>query len=123
MSNIQQSSQNKNIFEQIESLARQTQSEFLKIQPNQTITLQFEMENGIPLARTIEREYKGKKSNAVNYAVKTLDGTRKTLTLSLSWALNVNDLLKEGHTKIKISRRGEGVDTRYTFIPVTSSPQ
>jgi hypothetical protein len=102
------------IFEEVKTLARSTQSKFLKIQPGQTITLKFDPNK----AKTIEREYQGKKSFAVEYTVTTPEGYEKVLTLSILWALMVNDLLEEGRNTIKIIRRGEGTDTRYSFAAV-----
>jgi hypothetical protein len=64
-----------------------------------------------------EREINGKKSNAVEYSVVTPENEEKILTLSLSWAVTVNDFLKSGCTNIKVSRRGTGLDTKYTFVP------
>jgi hypothetical protein len=106
----------KNIYDQVRELSQSTRSRFLKIQPEQSLTLGFDASK----ARTIEREFKGKKGFAVEYTVMTAGVQEKILTLSLSWALTVNDILEEkgGRCNIKVSRRGEGTDTRYTFIPL-----
>ena len=102
------------IFEQIEQAA-QAQSRFLKIQPGQTVVLKFDA-NKIQL---VDRQIEDRKSKAVQYTVINVnDGQEKILTLSLSWALNLNELLKAGYTNIKVSRRGGGLDTSYNFVPV-----
>lgn len=102
------------IFEQIEKAA-QAQSKFLKIQPGQTTILKFDA-NKIQL---VDRQIEDRKSKAVQYTVINVnDGQEKILTLSLSWALNLNELLKAGYTAIKVSRRGSGLDTSYNFVPV-----
>ena len=108
------SNPNPNVFEQIETAAQQ-QSRFLKIQPGQSIVLRFDA-NKIELK---DREIEGRKSKAAQYTViNPNDGQEKILTLSLSWALNLNELLRAGYTTIKVSRRGSGLDTSYNFIPV-----
>jgi hypothetical protein len=102
------------IFEQIEQAA-QAQSRYLKIQPGQTMVLKFD-QNKIQL---VDREIDGRKSKAVQYTVLNInDGQEKILTLSLSWALNLNELLKAGYTTVKVNRRGSGLDTSYNFVPV-----
>jgi hypothetical protein len=102
------------IFDQIEQAA-QAQSKFLKIQPGQTQVLKFDI-NKIQL---VDREIEDRKSRAAQYTVITVnDGQEKILTLSLTWALNLNELLKSNYTTIKVSRRGSGLDTSYNFVPV-----
>lgn len=102
------------IFEQIEQAA-QAQSKYMKIQPGQTVVLKFDP-NKLQL---VDREIENRKSKAVQYVVISVnDGQEKILTLSLSWALNLNELLKAGYTTIKVSRRGSALDTSYNFVPV-----
>ena len=102
------------IFEQIEQAA-QAQSKYLKIQPGQTMVLKFDA-NKIQL---VDREIENRKSKAVQYTVLNVnDGQEKILSLSLSWALNLNELLKAGYTNIKVNRRGSGLDTSHNFVPV-----
>lgn len=102
------------IFDQIEQAA-QAQSRFLKIQPGQTVVLKFDA-NKLQL---VDRQIEDRKSKAVQYTVVNVnDGQEKLLTLSLSWALNLNELLKANYTTIKVSRRGSGLDTSYNFVPV-----
>jgi hypothetical protein len=102
------------VFQQIEQAA-QAQSKYMKIQPGQTVVLKFDA-NKLQL---VDREIENRKSKAVQYVVISVnDGQEKILTLSLSWALNLNELLKAGYTTIKVSRRGSGLDTSYNFVPV-----
>ena len=102
------------IFEQIEQAA-QAQSKYLKIQPGQTMVLKFDA-NKIQL---VDREIENRKSKAVQYTVLNVnDGQEKILSLSLSWALNLNELLKAGYMNIKVNRRGSWLDTSYNFVPV-----
>jgi hypothetical protein len=101
-------------FEQIEEAA-QTQSRFLKVQPGQTVILQFDPKK----MQLVDRKIEERKSKAVQYTVINVnDQQEKILTLSLSWSLNLNELLKAGYRVIKVSRRGSGLDTSYNFIPV-----
>jgi hypothetical protein len=102
------------VFQQIEQAA-QAQSKYMKIQPGQTVVLKFDA-NKLQL---VDREIENRKSKVVQYVVISVnDGQEKILTLSLSWALNLNELLKAGYTTIKVSRRGSGLDTSYNFVPV-----
>lgn len=104
---------NPNMFEQIEKEA-QNQSRFLKIQPGQSLVLKFDA-NKIQL---VDRQIEDRKSKAAQYTdVNVNDGQEKLLTLSLSWALNLNELLKAGYSTIKVTRRGGGLDTSYNFVP------
>ena len=100
------------VFEQIEKEA-QNQSRYLKIQPGQSLVLKFDA-NKIQL---VDRQIEDRKSKAAQYTV-ICEGQEKIITFSLSWALNLNELLKAGYTTIKVSRRGSGLDTSYNFIPV-----
>lgn len=102
------------VFQQIEQAA-QAQSKYMKIQPGQTVVLKFDA-NKLQL---VDREIENRKSKAVQYVVISVnDGQEKILSLSLSWALNLNELLQAGYTTIKVSRRGSGLDTSYNFVPV-----
>ena len=101
------------IFEQIEQAA-ENQTKFIKIQAGQAMTLTFDANK----VRLIDSEYEGKKSKRVEYDVINEGGNPKTITFSLSWALNLNELLKAGTTKIKVIRKGSGLSTSYMFVPV-----
>lgn len=102
------------IYKQIEEAAV-SQSRYMKIQPGQTVVVKFDPDK----IQLVDRVIENKKSKAVQYTVVNVnDGQEKILSLSLSWALNVNELLKAGYRNIKVSRRGSGLDTSYNFIPV-----
>ena len=78
------------VFQQIEQAA-QAQSKYMKIQPGQTVVLKFDA-NKLQL---VDREIENRKSKAVQYVVISVnDGQEKILSLSLSWALNLNELLQ-----------------------------
>ena len=100
------------IFEQIEQAA-ENQTRFIKMQSGESLTLLFDPNK----IRVVDAEYEGKKSKRVEYTVINAGGNEKILTLSLSWALNLNELLKRGHTRIEVVRKGNMKDTNYTFIP------
>ncbi len=102
------------MFDKIERAAAE-QSRFIKIESGQSVVLYFDP-NRISL---VDREINGKKSKAVQYDVIEVDtGAEKTLTLSLSWARQLNEFLKNGYSALRITRRGSGFDTQYTFMPV-----
>lgn len=103
-----------NIFDQIES-AYQAQNKFVKIEAGKSVVLNFDPNK----LKLVDRKFQdGRTSKAVEYIVTNEGGNEKVLTLSMSWALALNDLLKRGKTKIEVMRRGMGLDTTYTFIPV-----
>ena len=107
------STTNQNIFEQIEQ-AEESQNRFIKVKEGTPIVLTFDANK----IRIVESDYQGKKSKRVEYDVTNAGGNPKTVTFSLSWALNLNELLKAGTTKIKVIRKGSGLSTSYMFVPV-----
>ena len=114
MSNINnQANQTNPTYQAIEDAAK-NQSRFLKVQPGTSIVLKFDANR----MQLVDREIEGRKSKAVEYVVVNVnDGQEKILSFSLSWALNLNELLKAGYTTVKVSRRGSGLDTSYNFVP------
>lgn len=101
------------VFDQVDKAAAE-QSKFIKIESGQSVVLYFDPNR----IRLIDREINGKKSKAVEYDVIDVNtGAEKTLTLSLSWARQLNEFLKAGYNAVKITRRGSGFDTQYTFMP------
>lgn len=46
------------------------------------------------------------------------DGAEKTIDFSPRWAQTIVSFLKEGYQRIKVSRKGAGTDTEYTFVPL-----
>ncbi|MEP0825862.1 MAG: hypothetical protein HRF40_10275 [Nitrososphaera sp.] len=102
------------VFDQVDKEAAE-QSKFIKIESGQSVVLYFDPNR----IRLVDREINSKKSKAVQYDVIEVDtGAEKTLTLSLSWARQLNEFLKNGYSALKITRRGSGFDTQYTFMPV-----
>lgn len=101
------------IFEDMEK-AKNAASTFLKLNAGESIAYEVDV-NSIQI---VEREFEGRKSKAGQYTVKVINtGETKTLTLSLSWATQLNALLKKGFTTIEMTRKGAGKDTEYTFVP------
>ena len=115
MSSTQTATVNNNpIFAEIEQAAQKS-SKFLKIQPGQSVVLKFDP-NKIVM---VDREIEGRKSKAAQYTVINVnDRQEKILTLSLSWALNLNEFLKASYVNLKVTRKGSGLDTSYSFLPV-----
>lgn len=101
------------VFDEMEK-AKKAQSQFVKLEPNETRVFDIDVNS----AKIVDREYEGKVSKAGQYQVKDIvSGETKTLQLSLSWAINLNALLKKGFTTIEMTRKGAGRDTEYTFVP------
>jgi hypothetical protein len=100
------------VFEQIEQAA-ENQTRFIKMQSGESLTLTFNPNK----VKLVDSTYEGKTTKRVEYTVTNAGGNEKVLTLSLSWALNLNELLKRGHTRIEVVRKGSMKDTSYTFIP------
>ena len=95
-------------------------SKFIKMKSGQTMILQFDPNK----IYEIDREYEGKKSKAIEYDVVDINsGQEKTITFSLSWALNLNAVLKEGFRIIKVTRTGEKLETSYNFVPANPNKQ
>jgi hypothetical protein len=68
--------------------------------------------------KKVQRDINGKKRWGVEYIVVTPEGHEKTITFSLAWVRTIQELLRAGHTNIRVSRRGSRLDTNYTFMPV-----
>jgi hypothetical protein len=65
-------------------------------------------------------EFDGKKSIRYQYAVTDPNDpnqTEKYITFSKRFSEQVDILLSEGHTIIKVHRIGSGKDTQYMFTP------
>jgi hypothetical protein len=102
------------VFESIIAAAA-AQSKYMKIQDGQTVVLKFSPDK----VKLVDRTINDKKSKAAEYEIINVnDGQAKVVTFSLSWALNLNELLKAGYTTIKVNRRGSGLSTSYSFVPV-----
>jgi hypothetical protein len=94
--------------------ARQQSSKFVKLQPGEKKVLKFVPEK----IEQTEGEYDGKKSLRFRYTV-VEDGSdqEKYFEVSKMVSENIDTLLLEGHTKLRIQRSGSGRETRYLPIP------
>lgn len=105
-------------FDQVEKVAEEN-SNYVKIKDGQTVLLKFlRDEQGLPKMYEVDRDFGGNKSKAIEYEVIDVNvAKQKTVQFSLSWALNLNEILKEGYSLIKVKRTGSGLDTSYSFVP------
>jgi hypothetical protein len=112
---MSQSNKVPSIFEETEALTS-SGSKFLRLEPGQTVTLKFDPYK----ARVVDRTFKDKTSKAIEYPVTDINnGQDKLFTLSPQWAKQLNTLLKEGFNTIRVGRKGSGLDTSYSFVPIT----
>jgi hypothetical protein len=102
--------------------ARQQSSKFVKLQSGEKKVLLFVPEK----TEQVESEFKGKKSLRFRYTVFEVDGDNssnnhdqeKYFEASKRTSEDIDTFLLEGHTRLKISRSGSGIDTRYLIVPV-----
>jgi hypothetical protein len=94
--------------------ARQQSSKFIKLLPGEKKVLQFVPEK----TEQVQAEFNGEKSLRFRYSV-VEDGSNqeKCFEVSKMVSENIDTLLLEGHTKLKIQRSGIGRETRYLTIP------
>jgi hypothetical protein len=97
--------------------ARQQSSKFTKLQPGEKKVLLFVPEK----TEQVEAEFNGKKSLRFRYTVRE-DGSsedqEKYFEVSKRTSEDIDTFLMEGHIRLKITRSGSGVDTRYLIVPV-----
>jgi hypothetical protein len=96
--------------------SRNQQSKFVKLQSGEKMVLHFDVEKIEP----VEMEFDGKKTIRYQYTVTDSNDTNQTekyITFSKSFSSQVDTLLEEGHTIIKVHRIGAGKDTQYMFTP------
>jgi hypothetical protein len=98
--------------------ARQQDSKFVKLQPGEKKVLSFIPEK----TEQVQAEFNGKKSLRFRYVV-IEDGSgsgdqEKYFEVSKRSSEDIDALLLEGHTRLRISRSGLGKDTRYLPVPV-----
>lgn len=115
-SNTVISEETQKIFRQIED-ERQRQGRFIKLEPGETRTLQFNP-NKVQLT---EDEFEGNKVKRVHYSVidskMPMEG-EKIMPMSLTNSTSINALLNKGLNLLEIKRIGAGRNTKYTFAPV-----
>ena len=96
--------------------ARQQSSKFVKLQPGEKKVLQFVPEK----TEQVQAEFNGKKSLRFRYTVME-EGSRdqeKYFEVSKRASEDIDNCLIEGYIRLKITRSGFGVDTRYLPVPV-----
>jgi hypothetical protein len=97
--------------------ARQQDNKFVKLQPGEKKVLLFVPEK----TEQVQAEFNGKKSLRFRYTV-IEDGSsgdqEKYFEVSKTSSEKIDSLLIEGHTRLKISRSGLGIATRYDPVPV-----
>jgi hypothetical protein len=102
--------------------ARQQSSKFVKLQSGEKKVLLFVPEK----TEQVESEFNGKKSLRFRYTIIEVDGgnssdnhdQEKYFEASKRTSEDIDTFLLEGHTRLKISRSGSGIDTRYLIVPV-----
>jgi hypothetical protein len=95
--------------------ARQQSSKFVKMQPGEKKVFQFVPEK----TEQVVADFNGKKALRFRYTVIEEDGDQeKYFEVSKRTSEDIDTFLMEGHTRLKISRSGSGVDTRYLIVPV-----
>jgi hypothetical protein len=95
--------------------ARQQSSKFIKLQPGEKKVLQFVPEK----TEQVQAEFNGKKSLHFRYTVMEEGSDQeKYFEVSKRASEDIDNCLMEGHTRLKITRSGSGVDTRYLPVPV-----
>lgn len=96
--------------------SRNQQSKFVKLQSGEKKVLHFDPEKIEP----VEMEFDGKKSVRYQYAVTDPDDTNQTekyITFSKRNSAQVDTMLSEGQSILKVHRIGAGKDTQYMFTP------
>lgn len=95
--------------------ARQQDSKFVKLQPGEKKVFQFVPEK----TEQVVADFNGKKSLRFRYTViEEGSDQEKYFEVSKTSSEKIDALLIEGHTRLKISRSGLGIATRYDPVPV-----
>ena len=99
--------------------ARKQSSKFLKLEPGEKKVLLFVPEK----TDQVISEFNGKKSLRFRYTVIEVEDSgdqdqEKYFEVSKRTSEDIDTFLLEGHTRLKISRSGSGIDTRYLIVPV-----
>src|SRR5439155_22972827 len=96
--------------------SRNQQSKYIKLQSGEKMVLHFDVEKIEP----VEMEFDGKKSIRYKYAVTDQNDTNQTekyITFSKRFSAQIDTLLSEGQSILKVHRIGAGKDTQYMFTP------
>ncbi len=88
---------------------RQSGSKFVKIQPKEEMILKFNPEK----IEQTESIFNGEKKPRIRYTVTDETGQEKYFEVSKQASKEIDSLLGQGKTKLKIKRYGLGKETRY----------
>ena len=95
--------------------ARQQSSKFIKLQPGEKKVLLFVPEK----TEQVEADFNGKKSLRFRYTgLEEGSEQERYFEVSKRTSEDIDTFLMEGHIRLKITRSGSGVDTRYLIVPV-----
>jgi len=98
----------------IERWFEKSDTKWENIKPGETKVFIFVMGKTERVTKTFNEQQK----TQYRFTVINEDGAEKTIDFSPRWAQTIVSFLKEGYQKIKITRKGAGTDTEYTFIPL-----
>jgi len=108
-------------FARIEkSLNAPTNSPFLKIAANTSVVLKFDANKIREVERTFENDGEERTVRRMECTVQTEDGQEKTIDFAFGWVRQLLPLLKEGFTWFRVERKGERMETNYTFVPLVN---
>jgi hypothetical protein len=95
--------------------ARQQSSKFIKLQLGEKKVLLFVPEK----TEQVEADFNGKKSLRFRYTVlEEGSDNEKYFEVSKRASEDIDNCLIEGHIRLKITRSGSGIDSRYLPVPV-----
>ncbi|MDQ5870118.1 MAG: hypothetical protein M3530_10405 [Thermoproteota archaeon] len=93
-------------------MIRKEDSIFLRIDPDEVITLKFDAE----MIEVKETTFNGIKKRKFEYTViNKITNTRKLWRVSQRTSAVIDSHLGKGETILKVKRIGDGLDTRYNF--------
>ena len=111
------------LSEKIKKLREESKanSNSLYFKDGQSEVVQFETDaKGEVVGEVFERDFQGKKTNAVRFEVTIVStGEKKAFPLSLKWAdLAIGLMKRRKTTTLEVTRTGEGKRTTYDFQAV-----
>src|SRR5215216_4845332 len=111
---IERIAQGQDPIQAIERWFEKSDTKWENIKPGETKVFIFVMGKTERVTKTFNEQQK----TQYRFTVINEDGAEKTIDFSPRWAQTIVSFLKEGYQKIKITRKGAGTDTEYTFIPL-----
>ena len=106
-------------LEELES-SRESSKPWIRMKDGDVKVLTFSKDRAVPVERDFNKD--GNKTKMMQFTVidHTDNDKVKTIDFTGGWTRTIWTLLKEGYTKLKVTRTGEGTKTTYQFIPVKS---